>query len=759
MPRNLTERGETGMRPVCALLLGVVPAVPLPLLAQGATVEVTRIAFQGNVAFPADSLSRAIANKETGCRSTWLLPFCALRLGFSIDRRTLNDRELTRDVLRLRGFYAGRGYRQALVDTVLARPSDETVEITFRIDEGLPVRVSTLIVEGIEGLEAVDLMRDLPMEEGDLLSAMDLAATRDTLIQRLQNRGYPRADVGTVTRMPAETPFEANVTLEVDAGPHAVFGPIVLTGNVELGDAVIRRLLPFAEGQEYSAARMVEAQRNLYAIEMIQNVTIDEMVDPAGTVPDSIVPLQVRIAEGGVHRVRSGLGWSTSDCVNVEGRWASRNFWGGARRLQVRARLSNMFAEDLYTPICGQSGIGAFGGVNWLVATDFTQPLIFERFTFGASLFVERQSLQDVFVQKSVGLDVSLSRAVGPFTSLTFSYRPQLTALAAAEGFFCTSFLVCTPEDISTIQDPNWLAPVGVSFVRDQTNSLLNPTQGYQALLNFEHASPATGSDFPYSRAVGELTKYLPQGNGQVLAARVRGGWVNAGLFGLPLGSVPIVHPQKRFYSGGANSVRGFAQGQLGPRVLTVDVSRLLLPSTPEGAAPCQPLEIELLTCDAGPLRNEGGYGTPRPTGGSMVVEGGLEYRLPVKARMEAAFFADFGRIWAEAGSEHVSAFEITPGLGLRYLSPIGPIRLDVAYRFLGIEALPVVTSQIRPYDPTRGDVETDKIRRSVGGVVEEIDFVLKDELAVLDPLVAYGPGGGFSFGHLQLHISIGQAF
>ncbi len=749
------------MRPVCALLLGVVSAVPLPLLAQDAAVEVTRIAFQGNVAFPADSLSRAIANKETGCRSTWLLPFCALRLGFSIDRRTLNDRELARDVLRLRGFYAGRGYRQALVDTVLARSSDGTVEITFRIDEGLPVRVSTLTVEGIEGLEVVDLLRDLPMEEGDLLSAVDLAATRDTLIQRLQNRGYPRADVGSVTRMPAETPFEANVTLEVDAGPHAVFGPIALTGNVELGDAVIRRLLPFAEGQEYSAARMVEAQRNLYAIEMIQNVTIDEMVDPAGTVPDSIVPLQVRIAEGAVHRVRSGLGWSTSDCVNVEGRWVSRNFWGGARRLQVRARLSNMFAEDLYTPVCGQAGIGAFGGVNWLVATDFTQPLIFERFTFGASLFVERQSLQDVFVQKSVGLDLSLSRAVGPFTSLTFSYRPQLTALEAAEVFFCTSFLVCTPEDISTIQDPNWLAPFGVSFVRDKTNSLLNPTQGYQVLLNFEHASPATGSDFPYSRAVGELTKYLQMGNGHVLAARLRGGWVSAGLFGLPLGSVPIVHPQKRFYSGGANSVRGFSQGQLGPRVLTVDVSRLLLPVTADGPppAPCQPFEIQLLTCDASSLRVQGGYGTPRPTGGRVVLEGGLEYRVLVAAQIEAALFSDFGRVWAEAGSVYASTLEITPGFGFRYLSPVGPIRLDVAYRFRGVEALQVVTSQIRPYDPS-SDEEADKIGRTYGnGVRQTVEFVLVDHLAVLDPLVPFGPRPRSFFDHLQLHISIGQAF
>ena len=68
--------------------------------------------------------------------------------------------------------------------------------------------------------------------------------------------------------MPAETPFGAHVTLEVDPGPYSVFGPITLAGNVELDDGVIRRLLPFEEGQEFSAARILEAQRNLYAIEI-----------------------------------------------------------------------------------------------------------------------------------------------------------------------------------------------------------------------------------------------------------------------------------------------------------------------------------------------------------------------------------------------------------------------------------------------------------------------------------------------------------
>ena len=744
------------MRLACTLFLFGLVALPFPVSAQGPAVEVTRIAFRGNVAFPDDSLSRAISNRETACRSKWLLPLCVLDLGFSIDRRTLNIQELARDVLRLRGFYAGRGYREAQVDTLLTRPSDQTVEIAFEIEEGPPVRVSMLTVQGTEGVERFDITAELPVRAGDLLSTINLTATRDTLIQRLQNRGYPRADVGSVSRMPAETPYEADVTFEVDPGPHSVFGPITLMGNTKLKDGVIRRLLPFAEGEEFSAARIVEAQRNLFAIEMIQHAAIDEMADPAGTVPDSILPLQVQITEGEVHRVRTGFGWSTSDCVNAEGRWTSRNFHGGARRLQLRARLSNGLSETLYNPVCRQAGVGDFGGLNWLLSTDFSQPLIFQQFEFGSSLFFERQSLQDVFVQTSVGLDLSLSRPVGLYTSLSFSYRPQLTTLEAAEVFFCTSFLVCTPEDISSLQDPNWLSPLTVSFVRDRTNSLLNPTQGYQVVLNFEHASVVTGSNFPYQRAVGELTKYLQTGNGHVLAARLRGGWVGAGSVDLPLGTAEIVHPQKRFYSGGANSVRGFAQNQLGPRVLTVGVSRLLLPSSPDGKTACRPDEILLLTCNAGPLQNEGGYGTPRPTGGEVVVEGGLEYRMPMGVRMEAAVFADFGRIWAPG---YVGTLEIAPGLGFRYLSPIGPIRLDVGYRYRGTENLQVVTSQIRRFDSAEGDVEADKIHRTVSGKVQTVDFVLEDELAVLHPLVAFGPEAGSFFDRLQFHISIGQAF
>ena len=728
------------------------------LAAQAPLVELSNIDFRGNLAFPEDSLSRAIFNRQTRCRSPLLFLFCWSGAGFAINRQSLNPRELPGDILRLRTYYSRRGFKEARVDTVITRPSDGGVSIVFQIEEGRPVRVSTLSVLGMEGLEELGVAEALPIAEGDLLSAIDLDAARDSLILRLQNRGYPRADVMRTSLVPSNAPYEAHVTFEVDAGPHAVFGPVTLVGNQALSEGVLRRVLPFREGQEYSQARRLEARRNLYSIEMVRYAAIDEAVDPAGSLPDTVVPLQVTVTEGSVHRVRTGVGWSTSDCLNTEGRWTSRNFRGGARRLQVRARLSNMASEQLHDPICGQSGVGDFGGLNWLVSADFSQPWVFnQRFALGASLFHERQSLQNVFVRQAVGLDMSLSRTVGPYTSLTFAYRPQLTQLEAAEVFFCTTFLVCTPEDIAGLQDPNWLAPLAVNIVRDRTNSLLNPTQGYQVLLNAEHASSVTGSDFDYNRVFAGVTRYQEAGRGQVFAVRVQAGWVGAGTFSLLSGDADIIHPQKRFYSGGANSVRGFAQNQLGPRVLTVDVDRLLSSVSETVGPPCTPGQIIDLSCDAGAL-DDTDFRTPRPTGGRVVVEGGLEYRVPLRPRVEAAMFADFGRIWAESESGAVSKFEVAPGVGIRYLSPIGPIRVDVGYRFRGIEDLSVVTSQIRAFDPDR-DSDGDKITRRVNGLPEVIDFVLVDELAVLGPQVAFGPGAGFSLDRFQLHFSIGQAF
>jgi len=722
--------------------------------------ELADIVFEGNRAFPDDSLALAIQSRETTCR----LPFglCPPGLGFLLDRRYLAPRTIPQDSLRLLVYYHYRGYREAQVDTALTlMGDDEGARLTFTIEEGRPVQIDSLGFFGLEEIEAdVNLLSGLPVRRGSPLNNLLLEATRDTIVGRLRDVGYPRAYVLKNQFIPTGS-YDAVVEFDVVPGPWSRFGEIAIErvgDETVLSDRSLRRMLPFQQGDRYSRQLIYEAQRNLFGLDLVRNASIQEDLEAE---PDTLVPLTVQVAEGDEHRVRVGAGWSTSDCLNTESTWASRNFFGGARRLQVRARLSNLMAKDLnQNVLCQDSGTGEYARINWLTEVELFQPWFFStRNSLTLSVFWERQSLPDVFVRRAGGVTGTLGRRLGPGTTMTFSYRPQLSTLFAAEIFFCTSFLVCTPEDIAVLQSRNWLSPLGLSLSRNRTNDLLNPSDGYALLLDLEHASTLTGSDFAYNRLIAEGSWYEEEAFRTAWAARARVGWVAGGEFGkLSLGGLDVIHPQKRFYAGGANSVRGFAQNRLGPRVLTADLPDLLGYRMEAGQVRppvCQPTEVAELACDAALL--DDGYFLPRPQGGTRLFEATLEYRFAFGGRFQAALFTDVGQVWAEGQTVRLSDIELSPGLGVRYFSPIGPIRVDVGYRFRGVEDLQVVTSQLRPFQ--FGDEEGDKI--SVLGEnleQEKIDWVRLDDLALLDHRVPFGGDRAF-FRNLQLHFSIGQAF
>ena len=138
------------------------------------------------------------------------------------------------------------------------------------------------------------------------------------------------------------------------------------------------------------------------------------------------------------------------------------------------------------------------------------------------------------------------------------------------------------------------------------------------------------------------------------------------------------------------------------------------------------------------------------------MLEGSVELRFPFLGQLwEGATFLDFGQVWEEDLGVDLRDLEFTPGLGIRYFSPIGPIRVDLAYRFSGGEDLQVVTSKVRPFDPARGDLERDRLVVSTG----PLDWVADDDLALLTPKVLWGNYGPWSLRRFQLHLSIGQAF
>ena len=742
-----------------ATLLMLAGAIaPARLASQAGRPEVTAVRFRGSRAFPPDSLARAIVTRQTECRSAVFQPLCWAGVDFAIQRAYLPRQEFQLDPIRLKVWYQQRGYRDANIDTETSIGGEGRVSVTFLVEEGAPVRVDSVEYVGLEGLPVAELLRDLPLRVGGALSMIAMDAARDTLTARLTNQGYARAEVLRSFRIARADPHSAVVTFDVATGPLGRYGHVSVEGTQALTESTVLRTIQFRSGDVYRASQLQDAQARLFGLEIIRSATVTPDFQ---TGADSVIPVGVRVQEGDLRRVRAGSGWSSAECLDVDSRWVHRNFLGGGRRLQVRGRVSNILARDFRALLCPQQrGGDAFTALNWIASVDFVQPWIFStRNAFQASLYGERQSVPDVFVREAVGSSFALTRNIGPRTPLTLSLRPELSRLDAAEILFCTSFLVCTPEDISVLQGANWLSPVGLTFTRNATNNVLNPSRGYTMLVDMEYGDRWTGSDFAYVRVQGDVARFERISEASVLAARVRLGWVRAGAFHPGLsreGEIDIVHPQKRFYAGGANSVRGYAQSRLGPRVLTTDVENLLQPRSADPAKPggagCRPESVVDLSCDASPLL-DAGFQT-RPTGGTTVMEGSLEARFPLSPTFQGALFTDVGQVWDTGTDVAAEALRVTPGFGIRYLSPIGPLRVDLAYRTSGGEPLTVITKGLRPW-VAGTDRPLDRIE--VGGT--PIPWVTSRALAALTPKVMYDDSKPTSLRRWQLHISIGQAF
>lgn len=709
------------------------------------STEVAKVSFVGARAFPDDVLATAIVTASTRCVA--LTPLCWLNIG--VERQYLDPVALGADVVRLRLFYYQRGYREAQVTADTTRDGDR-IRIVFNVDEGLPVRVASVAFDSTRGLPSA-VTRNLPLLPGQPFSQVAYEAARDTMVGRLSNLGYALADVLAGYSIPRDSPHVAHVRYELIPGEKARFGAIEVAGAEKVSPAVVRRMLTFQPGDLYTRDAVLRSQRNVFAQELFQHAEIRAAPSIA---TDTLIDVRVQVNEGNLHRVRLGVGLSTAEFLNAEGRWISRSFQGGARRLELRGRIANLLAPQLSSTPLFEESTDIYGRIAGSIAADFTQPWFFGPLnTFGAGLYFERRTFPGVFVRTAAGGYFSFARTLGPGESFSFGYRPELTKLETADGdlIFCLGFVACGPREIAALSELRWLSPLVASYVRDRSNSIFAPTRGYLIRLDAEYGSAVTVSDFDYARIMADVTDYHSVRPGLVLAWRLRSGWARAiGVADSALG----VHPQKRFFAGGPNSVRGYAQFRLGPKLLTIDaVNRLAQPVEKNGAG-CTPQEINDGTCDAAALAAAmPGLFEVRPLGGALLVEGNVEMRFPVyRDLLRGAAFFDFGQIWAERQSGERERLAVTPGLGVRYFSAVGPIRVDIGYNPQGAERVNVVTTEVEFRN------EEDVCEEILPGVVYDPQRLCRTNRLRQLGTVSWNPRDSF-FDRLQLHFSIGQAF
>ena len=138
-----------------------------------------------------------------------------------------------------------------------------------------------------------------------------------------------------------------------------------------------------------------------------------------------------------------------------------------------------------------------------------------------------------------------------------------------------------------------------------------------------------------------------------------------------------------------------------------------------------------------------------------------MKVRFPlIASSLQGVGFVDVGQIWADRSDFDLGDLEVTPGVGIRYLSPIGPIRLDLGLRSSAEQVLPVATRGLRAYLEGTDDPASRLTVPWAGGDSRTLDWIGTDEVAFLPSGATFGGSGSlFSFSRLQLHISIGQAF
>lgn len=729
--------------------------------------EVRSLTLSGVRSVNRDELLQSIATSPSRCQNMLLTGFCRLTRSDRIwDKKYLDPTELRRDVLRIRVFYWKRGYREAQVDTVIARRGADQVAVTFRIAEGPPTLTRTIrVVQADSVLTNDEVARLVELEAGKPFNLVALDTTVLRMREVLQDRGYANARVDTSTAVDAAMRL-ADATINVDPRSLTFVGDILIEGSKNVSERTIRNSLSFKTGDLFKRREIAASQRRLYESGLFQRASIsarrfrdsataqadvrmrdsmrEALTDQArdslrrlflARRPDSIRTIDISLNEAPQRLTRVSGGFNTFDFIQVDGRFTHYNFFGGARQLDAVATVGNLFAkslngsqiggvigfQDVTADVVGEAD--EFLRLTYQGSVDFRQPwLLSPRNSAGVGVFAYRRQAPAVFVERGEGVNASFTREVSDRVPVSLAYRFELTGIIAGDVYFCVNYGVCDPQTIGALRERQRLSPLTLSANLNRQNDPLEPTRGYVAQLRVDHASAFTSSGYRYNSVYLEGAAYRPIRNRSVLAAHTRVGFVRAlsstrvatrageGVTG------DILHPRTRLYAGGARSVRGVGENQLGPRVLTLppDKLRAICPDlTGDAVASCDLSRTDT----SGSTLSDRDF-TPRPLGGRALIEGSVELRFPIWRNLYGATFID-GAFLGQGSLEEATqgAGALTPGVGIRYRSAVGPIRVDLGLNPTMAEDLPVITQvegsdgqfrivQLRDvwrYNPTRG--------------------------------------------------------
>lgn len=653
--------------------------------------EVLGLDFRGNRSIRDAELALRVTTTPSARTRRW-------HLGFG-QRRCLNHDELSRDVLRLTAYYRERGFYAARVDTLVQPLSTTAVRVVFNIQEGKPTVVVSYSVTGLEGIpDSADIIHRLRLRVGAPFDFGLYRADIDTVVHRLREQGYYRADA--LSGYERDTNLVAHASITAVPGRRARFGQPVFSIDTapgrrqQIDTTIVQRVMRIRPGQWYSDQAIMDAQRNLFQLGTYRHLEIVPLPDSLQPPGDSIVRLEVRLAEDYMRQIDSELGWATLDCGRARVQYTDKNWLGTARRLELNAQASKIGYGGLDTratrDFCKLRWLGEQNQtalkddpfstkLHYFVGATVRQPrLLGTRWVPAVSLYSERRGEFKAYLRSTfAGADLSATRDLADRMPLRVAYTFEYGGTEADAPALCALFNRCDPQSRETIQDTTTLGVASASLARIRTDNLLSPTRGYALRGEVRtSASPLLGTSDSlfFNKGTGDWAWYRQVAGRNVFAIRLRGGAVFGRKlnFSDPAGFIP---PQERLYAGGPTSVRGFQQNELGSLVYitrnAVDTIVTVAPGTTDSTFKFG------IKPDSSPSLDRS-----VPLGGNSLFVANIEYRMRDRwlfpDLLQYILFLDGGDVWSR--ESRTQSLKWTPGVGFRALTPVGPVLINVGY-------------------------------------------------------------------------------
>jgi len=694
--------------------------------------EVRALDFRGNRAISDD----ALALRVTTTPSSWGRR--NLHLWFA-EKRCLDHNQLPLDVLRLKAYYRERGYYSAEVDTLVQPLDKDAVRVIFNIVEGEPTRLASYTITGLEGIrDSAEIMRRMQLRVGAPFDFTLFRADIDTIVHRLRDAGYYKAE--TLTGYDRDTSRVAHASIDVIPGKPARFGdpvyqitPVDERGQ-QLKTEVVRRVIGIRPGDQYSDRAILDAQRNLFQLGTYRHIEVAPLPDTLQPSGDTIVVLAVRLSEDYMRQLDSEFGWATLDCVRMRLQYTDKNLLGSARRLELTGQASKigygypLSSKDTrrYCTLGNSTDLkyDQFSDtMHYFLGATVRQPrLLGTRWVPTVSLYSERRGEFRAYLRSTpVGADFSATRDLGDRMPLRFGYTLEYGKTTAPDAAFCALFNRCDPDSRSLISRLATLGVASAALARIRTDNLISPSRGYTMRGEVRTSAArflGTSDSLFFNKGTADVAWYARIDARNVFAFRLRGGAVLGRRLSLT-DSAAFVPPQERLYAGGPTSVRGFQQNELGSVVYIArtNIDTIVVPPAPGSTDPTFHFEPKTHP-DSAPSLDRA-----VPLGGNSLFVANVEYRIRdpffFPDLLQYMLFMDGGDVWTRG---RVHSVKWTPGIGVRALTPVGPVQINVGYNRYEREAgalyyNPDVTTLlcVTPGNPIN-------YRRDQSGLYEQVD-------------------------------------